>query len=194
MYLPRHIKSWHLFKGEKVIFFGRSLLRSALYLGLMFLVCMTLPSLYPAKKDRRNQTPKKEVWVNVFVHGIMSIKPHVNWSNFMRFMRDDVEDTLYEKTVELMREDPFFYKNQAMQQIGLHRVDHRMFQGNSSASMAFILDEISHHYGINRTNYYYTYGWSGLMSSKIRYRDAKTLFEQLEKETNALRKQNLIPH
>lgn len=172
---------------------SKTLFKTVSYLGLMLLVCMTLPSLYPIKKDHL-KSPKKEVWITVFVHGIMSIKPHINWSNFMRFMKDDVEDTLYEKTVELMREDPFFFRNQAMQQIGLHRVDHRMFQGNSSASLAFILDEISHHYGISRTNYYYTYGWSGLMSSKLRYRDAKTLFKLLEKETAQLKKQNLIPH
>lgn len=173
-------------------FLDKKLSKSAGYLGLAFLVCMTLPSLYSAKKDHIKQ-PKKEIWINVFVHGIMSIKPHVGWNNFMRFMKDDVENTLYEKTVGLMRDDPFFFKNQAMQQIGLHRVDHQMFQGNSSASMAFIMDEIGNHYGINRNNYYYTYGWSGLMSAKMRYRDSKKLFEQLQKEVAQFKKQNIIP-
>ena len=145
-----------------------------------------------AKIENPHSQPK-EIWVNVFIHGIMSIKPHVSWSNFMRFMKDDIEDTLYEKTVALMREDPFFYKNQAMQEIGLHKVNPHMFEGNSSASFAFILDEVSKHYGIKRINHYYTYGWSGLLSSKTRYRDAKDLFVSLEQEIEKLKKQNYIP-
>src|SRR5580658_913901 len=50
----------------------------------------------------------REVWVTIFVHGIMSIKPHVSASNFLRFMTDDVRNTVYSKTVEKMRNAPIF--------------------------------------------------------------------------------------
>ncbi len=56
-----------------------------------------------------------------------------------------------------------------------------------------MLEEISKHYGINRTNYYYTYGWSGLLSAKSRYNDAKKLFIALEQEVDRLKRQNLNP-
>ena len=135
----------------------------------------------------------QEVWLNVFVHGIMSIKPHISWNNFMLFMKDKVEGTLYEKTVELMREDPFFYKNQAMQQLGLRQVNPELIEGNSSASLAFILDEVGKHYGINANNRYYTFGWSGLLSRKSRYRDSKRLFKELTREAERLQTQNITP-
>lgn len=129
-----------------------------------------------------------EVWLNVFVHGIMSIKPHISWNNFMLFIKDEIDGTLYEKTVELMREDPFFYKNQAMQQIGLYKVDAIDSSNNSSASLSFIIEEINKHYGIHKTTHYYTYGWCGLLSQKHRYQDAKQLFIALEKEVNTVQR------
>ena len=137
--------------------------------------------------------PKEVVWLNVFVHGIMSIKPHISWNNFMLFMKDKIEGTLYEKTVELMREDPFFFKNQAMQQLGLHRINPELIEGNSSASLSFILDEIGKHYGLDDNNIYYTYGWSGLLSPKTRYRDAMALFQSIDKEVSRLKAQNFDP-
>ena len=155
------------------------------------LIGLKLSSLHSVKSDSKR--PHQDVWLNVFVHGIMSIKPHISWNNFMLFLKDEVEGTLYQKTVELMREDSFFFKNQAMQKVELHRIDPRLFAGNASASAAFVLDEISKHYGLERTNYYYTYGWSGLLSAKSRYLDAKNLFIGLEKEVRRLRKQHLNP-
>ena len=108
-------------------------------------------------------------------------------------MKDKVEGTLYEKTVELMREDPFFYKNQAMQRLGLRQVNPALIEGNSSASLAFILDEVGKHYGIESNNRYYTFGWSGLLSRKSRYRDAKRLFKELTREIALLKSQNITP-
>lgn len=143
--------------------------------------------------DQHINAPRKKIWVNVFVHGIMSIKPHISWSNFMLFMKDEIEGTLYEKTVEIMREDPFFFKNQAMQQIGLHRINSDLKEGNSSASLAFILDEVGRHYGIEKDNIYYTYGWTGLLSAKSRYRDARALLVALMDEMRRLREQNFDP-
>ena len=37
------------------------------------------------------------VWLNIFVHGIMSIKPHLSVHNFMNFINDDVENSVYSK-------------------------------------------------------------------------------------------------
>lgn len=59
----------------------------------------------------------------MYIHGIMSITPHLNVGNFMRFMNDNVLHTLYAKQVEFIRNDPFFQYAQAMQQIGLHKLD-----------------------------------------------------------------------
>ena len=146
----------------------------------MLLIGMKLAAFYPSKVA--SPAPGQEVWINVFVHGIMSIKPHVTWNNFMQFAKDEVDGTLYEKTVELMREDSFFYKNQAMQRIGLHEVNASNTTDNSSASLSFIMEEINQHYGLQKRSHYYTFGWTGLLSKKRRYIDAKELFISLNNE------------
>lgn len=157
----------------------------------VLLIGLKLSALYPSRATTPPAPTKdgQEVWLNVFVHGIMSIKPHVTWNNFMLFVKDETDGTLYEKTVELMREDSFFYKNQAMQRIGLHKVDATNTTDNSSASLSFTIEEINKHYGLQKTSHYYTFGWSGLLSQKRRYADAKDLFVSLEKEIVSVRKQ-----
>ncbi len=161
----------------------------------ILLIGLKISTLYPKKQEIvPNNTPQQEeVWVNVFVHGIMSIAPHVSWNNFMKFVKDDVDGTHYSKTVELMREDPFFYKNQAMQQIGFHQVDVTNTTGNSSASLAYIINEINEQYGLKKVSHYYTFGWSGLLSQKHRYIDAKQLFQSLNKEIALLKRQYKNP-
>ena len=75
------------------------------------------------EQNDSTSTSIQEPWLTVFVHGIKSVKPHISLDNFFRFMVDDIENTVYAKTIELMRKDPFFYKNQPMREIGLHRAD-----------------------------------------------------------------------
>jgi len=161
----------------------------------ILLIGLKLSTLYPSRAVTLPASTEsgQEVWLNVFVHGIMSIKPHVSWNNFMLFVKDEIDGTLYEKTVELMREDSFFYKNQAMQRIGLHRVDPTNTTDNSSASLSYTIEEINKHYGLQKTSHYYTFGWSGLLSQKRRYQDAKELFVSLQKEIRKVRQQYTNP-
>lgn len=161
------------------------------YFALFLLIGLNVSSLQSAR--HATEKSPKDIWVNVFVHGIMSIKPHISWSNFMKFLKDEVQGTHYEKTVGLMREDPFFYKNQAMQQIGLHKVNPSLIAGNSSASLAYILSEVSKHYGIDHNNTYYTFGWTGLLSAKSRLNESRKLFVALQREINRLKRQGLNP-
>lgn len=146
----------------------------------------TLPIMHP----KPNQ-----VWINIFVHGIMSIKPHLNISNFMRFMRDDVENTTYSKTVDLMRQDTFFFKNQAMQDIGFKEVDPCDTSiGNASGALALILNDMTAMaYGPNIENHYYTYGWSGLLSPTKRYKDAIDLYKHIEQEVKKFTLKGITP-
>jgi hypothetical protein len=133
-------------------------------------------------------------WLTVFVHGIKSVKPHLSLDNFFRFMFDDIEDTVYSKTIELMRKDPFFYKNQAMREIGLHKANPaEMGEGKAANAMARLFDEINVMMGGKAGNYYYTYGWSGLLSPKTRYKDAELLFIALEKELKKYHDQGIYP-
>lgn len=155
------------------------------------------PASEEIQSNTHQSTPQEpaQVWMNIFVHGIMSIKPHLNMSNFMRFMRDDVENTTYAKTVEIMRQDDFFYKNQAMQGFGFKKVDPSdTTTGNASSALGSILDDvIAMSHGPNIKNHYYTYGWSGLLSHTARYKDAIDLYKNIEKEVQRFIDNGITP-
>lgn len=137
-----------------------------------------------------------ETWLTIFVHGIMSIKPHISYNNFLRFMTDDVNDTVYSKTVELMRNDPIFYQNQAMQEIGLVKIDlNRIEPGYASGALATSFDAMIQFAYPNHSikNHYYTFGWSGLLSPTQRFDDAQKLYTALAQEVDSYRKQKIEP-
>jgi hypothetical protein len=126
----------------------------------------------------------------------MSIKPHLSFSNFMRFITDRIEETLYSETVKYMREDDFFFKNQAMQEIGLHKIDpDRIEKGYASGLVARqfdMVEKLTNPY-CNYDNHYYTYGWYGLLSTRIRYYDAIPLYRSITAEVTKFRAQGIEP-
>lgn len=150
--------------------------------------CLLLAGLGPGSVSAE---PDAVIWVNVFVHGIMSVAPHIGISNFLRFMTDDIEDTVYSETVRLMREDHFFYENQAMQGLGLREMDPGdITSGNASGAMVIAFEKMSQFVNPDRQidNKYYTYGWSGLLSPKYRYYDAIDLYRSVARVVDRLKK------
>ncbi len=142
------------------------------------------------------QAQSQEVWMTVFVHGIMSIKPHLSVANFIRFMTDQVEDCVYSRTVELMRKDSIFYQNQAMQELGLKPINTTVAKGNAPGALAVAFETMSHlafAYDTPPINYYYTFGWSGLLSPRQRVKDAKHLYTDLLTECAKFKKQGITP-
>jgi len=126
---------------------------------------------------------------------MMSIKYHLCVDNIIRFYTDNVRNSLYAKTVEIMREDPFFLKNQAMQKIGLRPINKKdTSQGNAAAAIAILFD---HLYKANNQepviNHYYTFGWSGLLSATERINDSTLFFNALLKEVERFRHNNIEP-
>lgn len=123
----------------------------------------------------------KEFQINVFTHGIMSIKPHLTVKNFYRFMNDKVLHTPYAKEAEFIRNDPYFQMTQAMQELGLHEININQHHIQSaSQALGLIFDKVSQKYYPETKNAYYTFGWSGLLSPTQRYHDAHELFLALE--------------
>lgn len=138
---------------------------------------------------------QQETWLTIFVHGIMSIRPHLTLSNFMNFMRDDISNTVYSKTVELMRQDRYFHLNQAMQEFGLQKINlFDLSKENVTTAVASIYDEMTKLSGAPQANnYYYTFGWSGLLSPTVRYKEGENLFNNIVKELNTFWEQNIYP-
>jgi len=149
----------------------------------LFFIGAALPySLHGEENSGISIQGKPEEWVVVFVHGIMSIKPHISFGNVARFFDDQISRTQYARSVKTMREDPHFFQNQAMQQRGLFKVNiDEKRAGNASGALASIMEKMEGLAGItNRKNHYYTYGWSGLLSQSSRYREAARFFHDLE--------------
>lgn len=110
-------------------------------------------------------------------------------------MSDDVENTTYSKTVELMRHDELFYKNQAMLGFGLTKIDpDHVGKGLASNALASILnDTLAMSYGPHLDNHYYTFGWTGLLSPSRRYKDAIELYESIEREMVKFKAKGITP-
>lgn len=152
------------------------------------------PTLCAADNDTAQQKP--QVWLTVFIHGIMSVKPHLTPANFLRFIRDDVDKTIYATTVLKMRNDEHFYKNQAMQELGLKKINTaHITQGDASAILANVFETVDSF--VNRDtpieNHYYTFGWSGLISQYHRLHDAQKLYNALALEVEAFRARGIEP-
>lgn len=142
-----------------------------------------------------NDKASNELWITVVVHGIVNIKPHLSVSNLIRFMRDQITDSVYARAVEIMRIDPFFFQYSAMQGLGLEKVDPTVKQeGYASGAFAFSYLNFAQLNGkTNEKNIFYTYGWSGLLSTQIRYHEAEIFYHALEQEINNYRAVGLNP-
>jgi hypothetical protein len=155
---------------------------------VFFFLC-TLVFFAATASPSTPQDTVKDTWITIFVHGIMSIKHHVSFENFMRFMQDDIEDCLYTKTINIMRTNPFFFQNQAMQLPGLHSVSIEGTQPNGASTAALLFNHLEAGYA----DHYYTFGWSGLLSARARYQDGQCFLKELTAEVSTLQERGIHP-
>ena len=136
-----------------------------------------------------NTDQTQETWITVFVHGIMSIKKHVSLPNIIRLMKDETENTTYAQAVKIMRENPFFFENQAMQQLGLEKIyPTRRERGYASGALASLFDSVVKKSNSTINNHFYTFGWSGLISERSRKSAGEELYHALADEVEKLTK------
>lgn len=161
----------------------------------VMLKCESIEEVHSVLLPEPEKEESPEVWITVFIHGIINIKPHLSFSNIIRFMRDQISDSVYARAVEIMRKDPFFYQFYAMQGLGLQKIDGESQAGHASGAFAVAYDSFNslNVQNRNQKNNYYTFGWSGLLSTQVRYQEAMLLYEQLEKEVEAYKKEGINP-
>lgn len=124
----------------------------------------------------------QDLWITVFIHGSFSLRPHLTIRNILKMLNDTIEESVYYRSTEINRRDPFFYKNQAMSGLGLHKIDLHHPHNNAAAPIiASSFEEISRYVGHAPSDQYYTFGWSGLVSNKLRYLESAFLHQDLEK-------------
>lgn len=147
---------------------------------------------FNALAHENQKSPQQEnIYVTIFVHGAISIRPYLNLPNLVRLVRDKLENSVYKLSVEIIRDDPYIFQTQVMQEQGLKVVDMKDDRQSASATLFChlydkVLKEI---YPERKNTLYYTYGWSGLFSYKSRSKEAtefyyaiKELDEKLKNE------------
>lgn len=169
------------------------MLKKLCYLSFFLLSC----TAFSLDQDQISVlSDKKPVWLNVFVHGIVSIKPTTTLANFFRFINDDFEDSPYSLTINNIRHNSFFYQNQTIQAPGLHPIDIKnCAPGAAACIMARIFDKVTNFNTANNESesLYYTYGWSAVLSRSARLEDATTFLRQLNAEIDKLHAQGIQP-
>ena len=129
----------------------------------------------------------KDTWVTVFVHGSFSLKPHLTLGNAINVIFDRIENSVYYRSTEINRRDHFFYKNQVMLGLGLQKIDFKNPNKlEASRIIAASYEKISQLAGNAPSDEYYAFGWSGLVSHKLRYLEAGILYDQLSELSRKL--------
>jgi hypothetical protein len=135
-----------------------------------------------------------DYWMTIFVHGSFSLRPHLSFKNAFMMLEDKIEDSVYYRSTEISRRDPFFHKNQAMLELGFHKID---FKHPNKLEAARIIaqqyEKISTLAGNPPCQEYYTYGWSGLVSNKLRYLEAELFYKKLSHRVHELKAQGYNP-
>jgi hypothetical protein len=143
------------------------------------------------------ETTEPQEWMTVFVHG--SFATALGFISMFNVIKDKVHKTNYKKMVSLMRKDPFFFQMQPLHELGLMPITPTLTLTDETKKYAIF--PVTAAYKIMtesiqktpETNYFYTYGWSGLISQYRRRKEAITLYKALETEYKALRARGITP-
>ncbi len=143
----------------------------------------------------QTESCQEPVCITIFVHGIISVKPHLSFGNVIRLMRDKIANSSYARTVEIIRKNPFFYQHHPMQGLGLKEIDMNCIEkGTASTAFARSFDSISNYIKPSPIkNFYYTFGWSGLLSPRMRYLEAKIFYQSIVKLIEEFRARGMTP-
>lgn len=141
---------------------------------------------------------KREVWLTIFVHG--SFGSTLGLLNAYQVINDNVEGTSYKKVVSKMRRDPFFFREQPLLQKGLVWVrptfDLRKNDGKKYAAypMCNVYKEMTEKVCPGKEkNYFYTFGWSGLVSQRRRRLEAVRFYNELDSKLRKYHKKGIHP-
>lgn len=154
-----------------------------------------LTAAYSTYQGHATRSTHEEVWVTIFIHGMLTVAPHMNCKNIYLFMKDDILDTVYAHTVQYMRRDPFFYINDGMGPVGLAKLDiHNLAKGMTANANAYVYNEMSRLVGsAYEHTHFYTYGWSGLFSRRQRYEEAEALLCDMYTLTEKYKRRGITP-
>jgi hypothetical protein len=141
---------------------------------------------------------ERQPWMTIFVHGsfgslLSLLSAYEVWS-------DKVSGSAYKKVAGRMRKDPFFYREQPLLEKGLRKVNptYDMSQTGNKPFAAYPLlkayEDISEQIKPGQEkNYFYTFGWSGLLSQRRRSLEAIRFYNAISEELEKYREQGIDP-
>lgn len=134
--------------------------------------------------------------ITIFVHG--TLKPaEVSLSTLHNVVHSqkNLKATLYSRTLEYMRSNPYLFRNSATQGLGLayiNPIEGVCKAGSQTLRELFEIQHVFYHTPI-AIRRYYTFGWDGTLSLSRRLEEARRFYKALENEVTRLRKQHLEP-
>ena len=162
------------------------------YLLLTLITLNTHRSLATTKKNKNDQ-----VWITIFIHGtIGAILRNGNLNLFFTLLTDSVEDSQYKKATAHIRKDPSILKEQAIQKLGLQKINKKDIRpGKAATALALIFDKLDFwlHGRKSNLNYYFTEGWSGLVSRKERKKESKQFYIDLANLIQEFKQKKINP-
>ncbi|KKR96051.1 MAG: hypothetical protein UU47_C0020G0007 [candidate division TM6 bacterium GW2011_GWE2_41_16] len=151
------------------------------------LLCSTL-SIKPTTK----QSPE---WITIFVHGTFGLWYAADFDTFSAVVRDCISHSRYQINTLTLRNNPIFYHNQAMDVMGLKHISPEdiLSDENGSALTAHLYHEVTAASRDKKESVaYYTFGWSGLLSSSKRFVEAGIFYQELSAELKKYKKRPKI--
>lgn len=129
--------------------------------------------------------------MTIFIHG--TLKPvEFSFKDLVKVMRNKIDNTIYCATAKRIRKDPFFYSGQAIQGVGLKKIDAQS-PSNGARCLADLYETQHTFLGNEHQRSYYTFGWDGLLNRRKRYEAAEYLYKELADEVKKLQEQDLEP-
>lgn len=160
-------------------------------------------SLYKTKSVSQGNA-KQEAWINVFIHG--SFGTALGLLSMPKVLEDNVRGSLYREANKRIRDDQFFYKDQAILERGLVKVTpsfdrqvchNRLFAAypltKAFETVAQWVEQSVRHKAVDVKQYFYTFGWTGLLSQTSRRFEAIRLYNALVEELERYHEQGIYP-
>lgn len=152
-----------------------------LALALFILVSMTC-------RAQKSGAPTE--WLTILIHGTVGFYANMSYKAIVQIKNDCIEGSDYERKVSSVREHPYLFTLQPMQELGLQPVKKNEGTVNAAYSFATLFTKMQKYCSIREKNHFYTFGWSGLISEKRRYADATILYKSIAKKIDQFRKQH----
>ncbi len=164
-------------------------------------ICIFVASsfwLCSTRTSPRETNTSENCYMNVFVHG--SFSSFLGFLSLPNLMKDTVKDTTYCNVTKQLRNDEAFYTTQPMLKRGLVKLEPSYVKEsvNNKPYAAYPIikafqDVLAYACPEQKENYFYTFGWSGLISQSSRRYEAIRFYNALCQELENFHKKGIYP-